>query len=133
MPNNLGLISKDEYVVQERPIKVTDEKLNRLLSNTYETARKDANSFKWYNHYGVFFSFSLSLFITLLTSTFNDFGIIKGEVLTIFAWIVLGISTIIGIALALLRGSKHSSDEHNERDEAVNKIIETILNNDNKK
>ena len=132
MPNKLGLIS-NEFVVQERSINVTDEKLIRLLSNTYETARKDANSFKLYNHYGIFFSFGISLFITLLTSTFNDFEKVDGSTLTIIAWIVCAVSIIFGTVLAIIRASKQSSDEHTDRDNAVNKTIDAILSEDNKR
>lgn len=133
MADNLSLISNDEFVVQERPIQVTDEKLNRLLTNTYETARKDARSFKLYNHYGLFFSFAISLFITLLTAKFNDYEIIGSNTLTIIAWVVLAISVITGIILAIIRASKQSNDEHTARDKAVNKIIEKIVSDENKK
>ena len=132
MPNKLGLIS-NEFVVQERSINVTDEKLNRLLSNTYETARKDANSFKWYNHYGIFFSFGISLFITLLTSTFNDYEIVNGNTLTIWAWVACVVSIGIGTLLAIVRATKQSNDEHADRDKAVKNVIDTIINDDNRK
>lgn len=133
MADNLSLISDDAFVMQERSIQVTDEKLNRLLSNTYETARKDARSFKLYNHYGLFFSFASSLFLTLLTSKFNDYKIIDSNSLTFIAWIVLAASVITGTVLAIIRASKQSNDEHSDRDTAVNNIIEKIVSDENKK
>ena len=130
MANNLSLISDDKIVVQERSIQVTDEKLNRLLLTTYEKARKDANSFKLYNHYGVFFSIAGSLIVTLLTSTFHDFEKISSKTLTGIAWVVFAVSLIIGIVLALIRASKQGSDEHDERDKTVGEILEGIVSDE---
>ena len=127
MANNLSLISNDKIIVQERSIQVTDEKLNRLLLTTYEKARKDANTFKLYNHYGVFISIAGSLIIPLLTSTFHDFGKISGKTLTGITWGLFAASLIFGIILALIRASKQGSDEHDERDKTVGEIIEKIV------
>ena len=130
MANNLSLISDEKIVVQERSIQVTDEKLNRLLLTTYEQARKDANSFKLYNHYGVFFSIAGSLIVTLLTSTFHDFEKISSKNLTGIAWVVFAASLIIGIMLALIRASKQGSDEHEERDKTVGEILAGIVSDE---
>lgn len=133
MADNLSLLTNDEFVMQERPIQVTDEKLNRLLSSTYETARKDARKFKIYNHYGIFFSIAGSLIITLLTSSFNNYEIISSSTLTIIAWIVFSVSLITGIVLAIIRASLQNNDEHTQRDKAVEKIIDKIVSDENKK
>jgi len=130
MANNLSLISNDKIVVQERSIQVTDEKLNRLLLTTYEKARKDANSFKLYNHYGLFISIAGSLIVTLLTSTFHDLEKISSKTLTGIAWSVFAVSLITGIVLALIRASKQGSDEHDERDKTVGEILERIVSDE---
>ena len=51
MANNLIDTSLGDIVIQEKPIRVTDEKLSNMLSKTYEQARKDACKFKFYKHY----------------------------------------------------------------------------------
>lgn len=130
MANNLSLISNEQIVVQERSIQVTDEKLTRLLLNTYEQARVDAHEFKLYNHYSVFFSIAGSLFITLLTSTFHDFSVFSSKTLTYMAWGVFVISLFVGISLAIVRASQQRNDEHTERDQAVEKILANLLCNE---
>lgn len=126
MANNLIDTSLGEIVIQEKPIRVTDEKLSSMLSKTYEQARKDACKFKVYKHYGVFLSTAGTLFITLLTTTFHDFLGIDSKTVSVIFWVAFVLTLITGIVLAVICASQQRNDENDERDLAVEKILNNI-------
>ena len=126
MANNLIDTSLGDIVIQEKPIRVTDEKLSNMLSKTYEQARKDACKFKFYKHYGVFLSMAGTLFITLLTTTFHDFLGIDSKTISAIFWVAFVLTLITGIILAVICASKQRNDENDERDLAVEKILNNI-------
>lgn len=130
--NSLIDTSGGEFVIQEKSIHVTDEKLNRMLSDTYECARKDAKRFRWYDHYGVFFSIAGALIVPLLTSNFRDFDFIEGQTLNGIAWLVCVLSLIIGVILTIVRASNNGANEVDDRNNAVDRIMSGILNDENK-
>ncbi len=128
MANNLIDTSLGDIVIQEKPIRVTDEKLSNMLAKTYEQARKDACKFKIYKHYGVFLSIAGTLFVTLITATCHDFLGIKSEIITAIFWGIFSISLLTGIVLAMLCASFKRNSENDERDLAVEKILNSITN-----
>ena len=110
-------------VCTETNIKLTDEKLRGILSKTYETARKDAQKFRIYNHYGVFLSVAFSLIIPLLTSEFQSFGVISADNLSVFCWVVFAISLVSGVVLVIIYASNAATNETSERDKAVESML----------
>ena len=106
MSNNLIDNSNGDIVLQEKPIRVTDEKLKTTLWQVYERSRKDARTFRLCNHYGIFISVGSTLFVSLLTSEFKDLGpenavIFSSLQLTRAAWIICILSFAFGIILAI--------------------------------
>lgn len=110
-------------VCTETSIKLTDEKLKGILSKTYETARKDAQKFRIYKHYGVFLSVAFSLIIPLLTSEFQSFGVISADVISVFCWVIFAISLVSGVVLVIIYASNAATNETSERDEAVESML----------
>ena len=68
MPKQNQIIASDQgLILQERPIQITDERLNTILKEVYERARKDERGCKWYDYYGIVWSSFFTLLLTLLS------------------------------------------------------------------
>lgn len=127
MSENIIDSSDSGIVVTETKITISDEKLNRMLSNVYEVAQKDNNKFKLHNLWGVCWSIAGTLFMALLTSSFNKIGSIEANTVTNWAIGLCVLFTICGLILAIWRINDKSSNNTVSRDNAVKKIIEDYL------
>ena len=119
--------SSDDLVCTEIPIQISDEKLKGTLSRSYERARKDANKFKPYKHYGIFLSTGLTLFITLFTVEFHALGKMSGAALRIVCIVACCLSLLVGFILLILHTTRKDKHILDERDEAVNEIMKNLL------
>lgn len=125
--SNSIVTSSNKIICRETSIQLSDEKLKGVLSKVYEAARKDACKFKPYKHYGIFISIAGTLLITLLTTEFKAIGSITATDMKTGAWVLFGISAIIGFALALWNVSKQHVSENEERDKTIHTTITDIL------
>ena len=123
MANNIIDRSDSGIVVTETKVVLSDEKLKGALSKTYEQAQKDILKPKFHKWYNVFLSIAGTLFLTLLTSNFNDIVNISSKTVTIIAWILCGICAILGFILMGLHVSDKIHNNTNERDKAVDEIF----------
>lgn len=126
MENTLIDSSSGDIIIQEKAIRISDEKLSSMLLKTYEQAREDAGKFKLYKYYGVFLSIAFTLFITLLTTSFNDFLGIAGEVISLIFWVVFALSLASGTVLAVICASNMRNNQNSERDMAIEKVLNNI-------
>ncbi len=118
-------------VCKEFPINLTDEKLKSVLSKTYERARKDANKFRIYKHFGIFLSIGLTLLIALLTAEFKPLGMISGAVLQTICIILCCLTFVVGFIFLIMFAMLKDSNILDERDKAVNEIMESLTNFNN--
>ena len=125
MASNMNIIdTKDEgIVVQETPIRISDEKLRNSLSRAYEEAQKDMSTFHFYNLHSVFLSIASTLFLSLLTSDFHAIGSITAETVTIGVWGICIGSVFLGVVLACCKVSRKTQNDPSNRDEAVKKVF----------
>lgn len=114
-------------VVTETKITISDEKLNRMLLIAYEAAQRDNNKFKIHSLWGVCCSIAGTLFMALLTSSFNEIGPIDAKTVTNWAIILCILFAIFGLCLAIWRINDKSSNNTESRDNAVEKIIADYL------
>lgn len=126
MTSNVNIIdTKDEgIVVKETLISISDEKLKNSLSRAYEEAQKDMSKFHFYNLFSVFLSIAGTLFLSLITSSFNAIGSITSETVTIGAWVICIISGFLGGILACCKVSQKTKNDTSDRDDAVKKVFD---------
>lgn len=110
-------------VAKEITVHLSDEKLRGIMSRTYERAQKDAGTIKFHKFYSVFLSIAGTLFLSLLTSSFNDLGPIKSETVTVVAWILCGASSLLGFILMGVHVADKTKNHTIERDTAVDEIF----------
>lgn len=123
MPNNIIEQSDPGIVAKETPVRLSDEKLRNMLSRTYERAQKDMSATKFRKFYSVFLSVAGTLFLSLLTSTFDAVGKISAETVTIIAWIICVSSAILGFILMGLTVSEKTKSDTVDRDKAVDEVF----------
>lgn len=130
MANKIIDSSDPGLVAKETTIKLSDEKLRGMLSRTYERAQKDTTSPKFYKFYSVFLSIAGTLFLSLLTSSFEPLGNISAEIVTKFAYALCVASAILGFVLMGISVSRKTKNDTNERDAAVNQIFNQYFSED---
>ncbi|MCU6724516.1 Uncharacterised protein [uncultured Clostridium sp.] len=128
MDNKMIIDSSDTgIVVTETKVTISDEKLNRMLSKTYEAAQKNSNKFKLHSLWSVCWSITGTLCMSLLTSSFNEIGSIDARSVTNWAIALCILFGIAGLVLVIWRINDKSSNDTESRDKAVNEIIEAFL------
>ena len=126
MANNITDIidTKDPgIVVKETSIRLSDEKFKNALSRTYEKAQSDTSTIKFKKYYGVFLSIAGTLFLSLLTATFESIGKISAEWVTGIAWFICIGSAVLGFVLMGVSVSEKMKTDTSLRDAAVNEIL----------
>ena len=124
MANKIIDSSDPGIVAKETTVHLSDEKMRSIMSRTYERAQKDAETVKFHKFYSVFLSIAGTLFMSLLTSTFNDIGSVKAATVTTWAWIVCIISALLGFVLLGVHVTDKTKNHTCERDEAVDELFE---------
>jgi len=114
-------------VVKETTIHLSDEKLRSLLSRTYECAQEDKGVFRLYKAYGVFLSIAGTLFLSLMTSTFNAIGNVSEETVTVIVWFLCIGCALMGFILMGVAVSDKMKNDTQLRDKAVDKMFEQNL------
>jgi K+-transporting ATPase A subunit len=79
----------------------------------------------------VFLSIAGTLFITLLTSSFNSIGDFTSEKIATVAWILTVICAIIGFILMGYSVSKKMKNDVEVRDKTIDEISEQHINKEN--
>lgn len=123
--NNRSIIDNSSpiIVVQETPISLSDEKLKRVLSETYEAAIKDANTFKIYKIHGILLSIFFSLLLALLTSTFNPIGNIDANTIRQIISFICIFCGVFGFIFLIFAAHKKMNYDTSARDETTNRIF----------
>lgn len=118
--------SSEGLVITEIPVQISDEKFKRLLSQAYERARHDARKWHWYDLYGNSLTAAATLFITLLTSTFNDIRRLglSGHDIECYCWLLFAVLFVFGCIASVAHAQCKNNCEPAERDAAVEYIWE---------
>ena len=130
MANNIIDRADPGIVITETSVTLSDEKLKSALSKTYEQAQKDMSKPKFHKWYSVFLSIAGTLFLTLLTSQFNDIGAISAEILTNISCVVCVICGVLGFILLGINVSSKIHSNTNDRDNAVNQVFSNYCSKD---
>ena len=93
------------------------------MSRTYEHARRDAEKTKLHSFYSVFLSIAGTLFLTLLTSSFNSIGSVKAETISNIACGVCILSALGGFVLLGIHVTDKTNNHTEERDKAVDELF----------
>lgn len=125
MSNKIIDSSDPGIVARETKIQLSDEKLKAIMCRTYERAQKDSEKICLHKFYDVFLSVASTLFLTLLTSSFNNIGKVSSEIVTTTVWIIFIIMLILGFILMSIHVSHKTQTHTNERDIAVDEIFNT--------
>ena len=133
MPKQNQIIAADQrLILQERPIQITDERLNAILKEVYERARKDERGCKWYDYYGVVWSSFFTLLLTLLSQFFTVDLIVKdwGVSQRVFVGecVFDSILFIVAIIATIKRMNQKVSNAISERDVAVRECLDRHYN-----
>lgn len=133
MSDPIQIIDEDKgLTLQERPIRISDERLNTILKEVYERARKDERGVKLYDYYGIVWSSFFTLFLTILSQFFTiDF---LSEQWSGCQWVfviecVVDIVLLVGaIIVTIVRMNKKISDMMSERDTVVAECLNRHYN-----
>ena len=128
--NNIIDRADPGIVITETRVTLSDEKLKSALSKSYEQAQKDMSKPKFHKWYSVFLSIAGTLFLTLLTSQFNDVGAISSKMLTIISWVLCAICGLLGFILLGINVSSKTHSNTDERDNAVNQVFSNYCSKD---
>lgn len=105
-------------------IALTDEQLKLALSEVYETGHFHARKFRLCNLSSVLLSIAGTLFLTCLTSRFNDLfeyvGFHTNKLLTGIAWLVVVFTFMGGL---ILHSFGKGAEMGSQRDAVVNEIL----------
>lgn len=129
MPKQNQIIADDQgLILKERPIQITDERLNTILKEIYERARKDEKGCKWYDYYGVLWSSFFTLLLTLLPQMFTvDLAAEKwagSQWVFVVECIVDFLLFVWAISATTARMNHKVSDVMSERDVAVSECLD---------
>lgn len=124
MSNNIIEQSDPGIVAKETPVRLSDEKLRNMLSRTYERAQRDMSSWKIYKSYSMLLSVAGTLFLSLMTSTFNEVGSLSTEIVTCIVWIMCILFALFGFILMGISVSVKMRSDTTERDKAVDEVFE---------
>ena len=125
MKNNNSIINQTNQgiVLEETQITLSDEKLNGMLLHTYEKAVADTTKWKFYKLYGVLLSVAGTLFISVLTSTFNNIGQLNSDIVRIFVICLTIITAIVGFVFLGISINQKKKSDTEVRDTTIKKVI----------
>ncbi|MBR2799467.1 MAG: hypothetical protein IKE04_01025 [Oscillospiraceae bacterium] len=110
-------------VIQETPISLSDEKLKRILSQTYEAAVKNTSASKYYKHYDVLMTIALTLVLPLITSKFNSIGMVSAETITVILWVICLGCFVVGFVFLMIASNQKMKSDTEERDGTIDRIF----------
>lgn len=127
--SKFDIISSDgeHIIVKETPVHLTDEKIKSVLFRAYEYAQKDVNTKSLLDYYDCCFSVSLTLFLTLLTASFNGVFGIEANTVTLIVKIVFGSLMILGILMLVLKLNTKRQSDTKQRDIAVEEVFSRYI------
>lgn len=121
--NNIIDNNSDGIVATETKITISDEKLNSMLSKTYEMATIEANKFKIHSLWSICWSIAGTLFITILTSSFNGIGSIGADTINNWAIGICIFAFMAGLILIIWRLNDKTSTNFTKRNETVQQVL----------
>lgn len=121
--NNIIDNNSDGIVATETKITISDEKLNSMLSKTYEMATIEANEFKIHSLWSICWSIAGTLFITILTSSFNGIGSIGADTINNWAIGICIFAFLAGLILIIWRLNDKTSTNFTKRNDTVQQIL----------
>lgn len=122
--------TSNSLILQERPIHITDERLNSILKEVYERARSDERGSRWYDYYDVAWSMFTTLLLSILPGFWTVDFTVKGAGLTIFIieCVIDFVLLVIAVAMTISRMNRKVMNAAAERDDVVRKCIERHCN-----
>ena len=107
----------DALIYSDDKIVIPAEKIDNIIRNSFEKGYKTGSKFHFYNLWKSLLPASITLLLTLLTTTFNDFGTIKADILSVIVWVVFAIillASVAFLAIALLLKGTDMTEERNK-------------------
>lgn len=127
MGTNIIDPSTPSIVCTERKIEMTDVKLKSLLSATYERANINLKFITCRDLCGISLSISGTLFLALLTSSFNSIGPFSAEIVTFFVTVICILSSCLGVGLGIRQFLNKNMCDTVDREAAIQEIIDKNL------
>ena len=125
MPNNQIIKQSNQGIVlEETPVTLSDEKLNGILLHTYEKAVQDVSKWRFYKLYSVLLSIAGTLFVSLITSSFNALGHISADTVRTIVIILTIISAIVGFSFLGISVNQKKKSDTEVRDISIKGIVE---------
>ena len=122
--NNIIKQSNQGIVLEETAVTLSDEKLNGILLHTYEKAVQDVTKWHYYKLYNVLLSIAGTLFVSLFTSSFNDFGHFGADKIRITVVIITIISAVVGFVFLGISVNQKKKSDTEVRDASIKEIID---------
>lgn len=122
--NNIIKQSNPGIVLEETPLSLTDEKLNGMLLRTYEKAVRDVTKWKYYKLYSILLSIAGTLFLSLLTSEYNDLGALDSSTIRIIVIVTTTIAAIMGFIFLGISVSHKKKSDTEGRDASIKEITD---------
>ena len=126
MDNNIIDNSK-EIVFRENKVSTTDVKLKSILCVTYERGYKESKGAIYCELCSGFFSGFVTLFLTLLTSSFNSICGISAKTITAFVCVICVVCFVLGCVFLGMHISSKGLCPSDKRDAAVQEIFDKSL------
>ena len=115
-------IDSKHTVLDVNQITLTVEQLKVAMNNVYESSYTRVNEFHWYDLYSVSFSVSATLFISCLTTNFQDFSAkipwFDSAGIATCAWVILCSLFVFGM-ICVYRKSRKNDDVFVDRNNTV--------------
>lgn len=124
MANTIIKQTNQGIVLEETPVTLSDEKLQSILLRTYEKANSDATKWHWYKLYGVFLSVAGTLFLTIMTSSFNKIGDIEPNIVKCCVIIITIIAAVLGFVFLGVSVNRKKKNDTETRDASIQEIME---------
>ena len=124
MANKIIDTTAEEIVLNELPIKLSDEKLKNILRQVYEEAESISTRFKFYRLHKILLSIGGTMLITLLTASFKPIGTIDVKCINTIAIIITCICLLLGIIFLLIDFNITKKKDTKMREETINKIFQ---------
>ena len=125
--NNIIKHSNQGIVVEEIEIKLSDEKLSSMLLNAYEKASNITSKWHFYKLYSVLLSIAGTLFLALLTTTFNDVGQLKADLIRNIIIVATISCAVVGFIFLGISVNKKKENDTAVRNAAIKEIMEQYL------
>ena len=112
-----------DIILEEKNVKVSDEKLKSMLSEAYEAAQCKSDEFRFSKLWNVFLSISGTLLLSIFTASFNEIGYLSANEVRNLVFFVCTVFGILGFVLLICRSNRTIKNRVSERNDAVDMIM----------